>query len=558
MSSSDIKSTNPPELFSLAKVRGWCLQNGLNRLSFLELYREAHLICISRLLHYILLEHLCDNCITIEYHPENQTIYIGLDTKLEIQISGQSPEIYFELIAPPRLCQAGNRNAILFSGAFLRILRNVLSSTPYADDFHVLDLDYRNSFFNLILNLALGKKISEPCSVIEPAYRGHGYYPFPALRIGPSIQDIVDVSHLSPQPVSLPLINVSGYRFHSTKYEDPEACAADWAGIKLANQACILPVHPWQLTLSPVIKEMLNKKLISVSPIMLDMIPLASQRTCRVLETNYDIKLSLNATITGEHRLLYRLNSHNAPFVSTIIRETHRLSEIKFIDFQYDIASMCWDNPLISNHLSAIIRAPCISKKDELVVPALNLWASVRKTFAILKLENRGEALETFNQYCKVIMSGPLLLCAEWGISLEPHMQNVYIVLLDGKPIRAIIRDLDSSIMNSKQIIPICRNHGIPLADDTWTHMPNYSSGQLRLIHAMLHGHLYQVMHFLLKYTNVKFCELDNCMNDNWQLVHDQAQTSSGRKNVQKIRTLVGSTKHSLSMRLRRSATMTF
>ena len=39
---------------------------------------------------------------------------------------------------------------------------------------------------------------------------------------------------------------------------------------------------------------------------------------CRILATGYDVKLPVDATLTGEHRLLYRLNRENAPLVSAL------------------------------------------------------------------------------------------------------------------------------------------------------------------------------------------------------------------------------------------------
>lgn len=553
-----MRLANTREAITLRHVRNWCLSNGVSRHSFLKLYREAHLICISRILHYVLLERLCEPCIAVEESTEGTVIWIGLDTKLEVRIAGHAPKLFFELLGAPDIWLGKTHRRILFAGAFLRVLRQVLSSTPYADDFLALELDYRNSFFNLVLNLALGGKHAKSCTVVEPAYRGHAYYPFPALRIGPSVQDVVDVSHLSPRPVSLFFVEAGGYRFHSTDYSGPEACAADWAGVALARQPFILPIHPWQLRLSAVVKDMLNNKLIGMSPVVLDMMPLVSQRTCRILATGHDIKLPLDVTLTGEHRLLYRLNSHNAPFVSTIIREVRRLSGMECIDFQYDVASMCWDDALVNSHLSCIVRAPCLSVADEVVVPVLNVWASVEKASALLDIDSRPHVLELFDEYCRVVMCGPLLLCAQWGICLEPHMQNVYIVLRGGKPVRVILRDLDNAIMDPRPIVPLCRQHGIPLAEDTWDHMPDFSIGQLRLIHAMFHGHLYQVMHFLLKHTGVGFCELDHCINDNWRRVVEQVQTPAARKSLETMRTLVGTTKHSLSMRLKRSTSMLF
>ncbi len=549
---------SPQTTISLASVRDWCLRNGVDRHTLRALHREAHLICMARLLHYVFLEHLCDEQITCEACQGDLRLSLGVEPRLELHLSGNAPQVYFELLANPWLLDAGQRRELAWSGAFLRALGQVLAGTPYGQHLPALVLDYRNSFCNLILNLALGRRTPQPGCALEPVCRGHGYYPFPALRIGPSIQDVVEISNLSPEPVPLFLVNAAGFRFHSSEHVDPQSCAALWGGEAMASQEGLLPVHPWQLRLSPVIRELLRRDLVSLSPTQLPVVPLASQRTCRVLATGYDIKLSLDATLTGERRLLYRLNSHNAPFVSSVVREIHRRSEITGIGFQYDVASLCWDDVLVSEHLSAIVRAPCPVAAGEEVVPALNLWAPAGQAATLLKLGCHQDRLDTFQRYARVVMSAPVLLCAQWGICLEPHMQNSCIVLRDGQPVRLLLRDLDSTIMDPARVRPICEEQRVPLASDTWVHMPDLSIGQGRLIHAMLHGHLYPVMHWLIKYRGMSLAELERCLDETWQGLAESLRNAPGQHQLQHLRARVGSTKHSLSMRLKQSSTMSF
>ncbi|QIH11527.1 MULTISPECIES: IucA/IucC family protein [unclassified Pseudomonas] len=548
----------PPATVSLATVRHWCLCNGLDRQGLRAIYREAHLICMARLLHYVFLEHLCDERITRVAGEGGLRLCLGLGPTLQMQLVGDAPQVYFELLANPRLDDAGQCRELAWSGPFLRALGQVLAGTPYGRHLPALAHDYRNSFCNLILNLALGRRAGQPGCAIEPVCRGHGYYPFPALRIGPCIQDVVDVSNLSPEPVPLFLVNAAGFRFHSSDYADPQSCAQHWGGPDIAGQEGLLPVHPWQLRLSPVVRELLRRDLVSLAPTQLQVVPLASQRTCRVLATGYDVKLALDATLTGERRLLYRLNSYNAPFVSSIVREVHGRSEIASIGFQYDVASLCWDDALVSEHLSAIVRGPCLAGDGEVVVPALNLWSPTGQAATLLKLDSHSDRLDSFQRYAEVLMSGPLQLCVQWGICLEPHMQNSYIVLRGGKPVRLLLRDLDNTIMDPALVRPICQELRVPLAPDTWTHMPDVLIGQGRLVHAMLHGHLYLVMHWLIKHRGMALAELEPCLEQHWQGLAARLRSTSGQGELQRLRAMVGSTKHSLSMRLEQSSNMKF
>ncbi|MGC5699420.1 hypothetical protein J4P02_04355 [Pseudomonas sp. NFXW11] len=546
------------ELVSLGKVRRWCLQHGLDRAAFRALHGEAQLICMARLLHYVLLEQRCDACLSIEPWGADQRLYLGHGPRLEVPLAGHAPRIYFELLANPSWHEEGQRRELASCGSFLRALGKVLAATDYGEDLPALALDYRNSLCNLILNLALGRTRAAHSCAIEPVCRGHGYYPFPALRIGPSIEEVVAVSNLSPQPVPLLFVRVPGYSFNSTDYADPKLCAAHWSAAAAVAEQCLLPVHPWQFRLSPVIRQMLHSKQISLAPLHVPMMPLASQRTCRVLATGHDLKLSLDATLTGERRLLYRLNSYNAPLVSSLIRQVLRCSEISTLDFQYDVASLYWDDPLIGPHLSAIVRAPCVAASNETVVPALNLWASREQASGWLKLGNRQQALDTFDRYCRLLMGAVVPFCTQWGIALEPHLQNSYVVVRDGLPVRVIVRDLDNSILDPQSVRGMCREQGLALAPDTWAHMPAFAIGQRRLVHALLRGHLYPVMHFFIRHLGLDLPQLEACLSDGWQALAEQAPGAHGKRNVQALRALVESTKHSLSMRLKQSMTMSF
>lgn len=175
----------------------------------------------------------------------------------------------------------------------------------------------------------------------------------------------------------------------------------------------------------------------------------------------------------------------------------------------------------------------------------------------LLKLDSHSDRLDSFRRYAEVLMSGPLQLCVQWGICLEPHMQNSYIVLRAGKPVRLLLRDLDNTIMDPARVRPICQELRVPLAPDTWTHMPDVLIGQGRLVHAMLHGHLYLVMHWLIKHRGMALAELEPCLEQHWQGLAAGAQyLGPGRT--------AAATGHGglhqalLSMRLEQSSNMKF
>jgi hypothetical protein len=363
----------------------------------------------------------------------------------------------------------------------LAALRRALEGSYFGRRFPALRSDFENSVANVALNRLLGAG----GRAIEPAYQGHQYWPLPALRVGPGLRQVLACSHLSRKPVRLPLLEVDECRLISGRFGSHAALLRAWSGLK---GAALLPVHPWQIELSPVVRELLANGMARHSRHQVKMTPLASQRTCRILATGYDLKLPVDATLTGEHRLLYRLNLENAPLVSALAEELLRESGLRTLGFQPDVASVF--HPQAASHLSAIVRPPVRARPGERLVPAINLWTGRHEARAVL----RSVPVEKFfTRYCRALMEGPVVFYAEWGMAFEPHLQNVYVGLHDGLPARIVLRDLDNSILDARRVRARLRALGEPVKD-TWRHMPPYEDGGRRMVLAMLYGHLGEVM----------------------------------------------------------------
>ena len=178
--------------------------------------------------------------------------------------------------------------------SLLTALHRSLKGTVFGRHFAALRADFQNSVANVVLNRLLGAG----GRAIEPAYQGHQYWPLPALRVGPSLRQVLACSHLTRKPVVLPLLELDDCRLVSSRYGSYPAFLRAWSGLKDAET--LMPVHPWQLELSPVVRDLLFRKEAFLSKKRLQIIPLASQRTCRILATGYDVKLPVDATLTGE------------------------------------------------------------------------------------------------------------------------------------------------------------------------------------------------------------------------------------------------------------------
>jgi siderophore synthetase component len=306
------------------------------------------------------------------------------------------------------------------------------------------------------------------------------------------------------------------------------------------------------------VRELLKRRWIAVLDLRLKAIPLASQRTCRILRTGFDVKLPIAATLTGEDRLLYPLNRANACAFSVLARICLQASGESTLDFQCDVASMAHAEAHIGMHLAAIVRAPVCRRAGEIVVPALNLWCGPRQARTLLKLRRPEHAYAFFRVYCRVLMRGVVDFYARWGLAFEPHLQNVYVALRDGMPSRIILRDLDSTILDPGRIRPVARANGVRLAPGTWQHMPDFVTGGRRLAHAMMYGHLGEVMSYLARAVPIDLARLSAAVEDTWDELIAQAPSPASRRRVRDLRVQADTVGAVLWRRITRATHMVF
>jgi siderophore synthetase component len=542
---------------TLREVRRWTSRRGVSASDFRQVYDGALLHVISRLLQAIHRE----SGITRLWQDAQGRWYldVGRGPVLRAPASGPLPFRRVETLGNPWIVGPGKRRRVRTVGAFLAALRRCLARSEYSRVFPALRGDFENSVANVVLNRLMGKSLGETARAIEPAYQGHQYYPFPALRIGPTLSQVLECSHLSLEPVDLPLLEIADCRLVSVAFRSYEAWLRSWSGLQAEpGTGALLPVHPWHLCLSPIVRELLAKKLARLFRRKIEVIPLASQRTCRVVRTGFDLKLPVDATLTGEHRLLYRLNCENAPVISVLANRLLRVDGCPTTDFQEDLASIFHTEPALAPHLSAIIRSPVPIQPGESIIPAINLWAGRREAQKLLQAGNSARIEEFFHRYCRVLMTGPVQFCSQWGMAFEPHLQNVYVAMRDGLPSRIVLRDLDASILDARRIRPVLRDLGLDMAQDTWRAMPAFEIGGKRLVHAMLFGHLGEVMWCLMQTTGIQSDKLVSIIEDMWSDLTAAAPSTAARRSVQKLRGWSDAVKATLRTRLARSTAMEF
>jgi siderophore synthetase component len=541
----------------LQDVRRWARGRGVSASDFQQVYNGALLHVISRLLQAI--------------HRESQITRLSQDTRgrwyldvgrgpiLRAPASGPLPFRRVEIIDSPWIIGPGKRYRFWTAKTFLRALRPCLARSEYSRAFRALRADFENSVANVLLNRLIARSLRETAGAIEPAYQGHQYYPFPALRIGPTLSQVLKCSHLCHEPIDLPLLEIRHCRLVSLAFRSYEQWLHSWSGLQAEpGTAALLPVHPWHLRLSPILRTLLAKKLVGLVRGKIEVIPLASQRTCRVVRTGFDLKLPVDATLTGEHRLLYGLNCENAPVISALAKRLLSIDGCSAMDFQEDLASIFHTQPELAPHLSAIIRSPVPIQPGESVVPAINLWAGRCEAQTLLRAADSARIECFFYRYCRALMTGPVQYCSQWGMAFEPHLQNVYVAMREGLPSRIVLRDLDASILDKRRIRPVLRDLGLDLAQDTWRAMPPFEIGSKRLVQAMLFGHLGEVMWHLTQTTGIKSDKLVSIVEDTWSDLSACAPSIDARRSVWKLRGWSGVVKATLRTRLNRSTAMEF
>lgn len=491
-------------MITLRRIRQWALASGVARADLRDHCRDALLLCISNLVQALHREALCTT----------------RAADGEIRLEGTTADGPAQLIAPahtdlpfkrlrvtgwPRLRTAHDERVLRTGGAFLRALADIVPGCDQDEGRKHLRADFDNSFANLVLNRLLAQRRGLGPTALEPVYQGHQTYPFPGLRVGPSVEDIVACSHLNDAPISLRAVELGELVQISQSGADSARLTAELLRSALPahaasalSGAAVLLVHPWQLSLSPGLNTLLAMGKARLLDVDIPAVPLASQRTCRLLASGYDIKLPVDAVLTGEYRLLYRLNCENAVAVSSALRTiVEREGMSSYFGGQFDIASFFHPLPALSPTLSAIVREPIPGYGVD-CIPAINLWSGPRLARRMLGDGSQMEAF--FRRYCKVLLQGPLELMLHHGLATEPHIQNSLIAFdAHGMPSRLVIRDIDATVIDTERWAnpksnPKTHQHagadGAVFAADTWSHMPAFSEGCKRTMYALHFGHL--------------------------------------------------------------------
>jgi hypothetical protein len=431
--------------------------------------------------------HLLSQSLWREYGPPiaevvESSLILQIGRTLSLQITeephlGTITPIGYPQCKTPR----GAQFSIFQVSHFVRAIRCALSGLLTDKELEILNSSFENSHANLTLNYFLAASNESSSGDAERAKIGHRYYPFPSLCLGPTIDEISEFSPYAPTYSTLRLRVFPQVEFTSFIESSAETFFVDWSGSKFDNRLNgYIPVHPWAL----------RKKLDSHFPILdtsVKIHPLISQRTVRVAGTGYDIKLPVEAILTGEHRLFYEINLRNAAAVSMLASKS--VENLDDFSIQRDLATL-WPSQEIRwpTCLGAIIREPIEVNTELHACCAIEFWDDIES--GKLNPDKYGLGMDWISDYATTLLKGALTLWIS-GIAIEPHLQNVVLIFDRSKRLTKMkVRDLDGSILIRGPIEASPSGYQEVLAPSTWLHMPPPIDGLHRLSHAMIFGHL--------------------------------------------------------------------
>lgn len=298
-------------------------------------------------------------------------------------------------------------------------------------------------------------------------WSGHNRYPFPKLIDELSEKDLgCYLKRFSPK-MHVAIIDKREIVFSSTKHESYESFLYKRMPLFLKEiknkhffktSQTVIPIHSFQLDRDNSLKKMIKSNRIKIVKIPYPYYLLTSNRTIFAKKDSICLKLPINITITSEKRLIFQSFCHNAPIFSTIIeniiKKDKRINE-KF-SISSDIASVRVNDYWMAKHLCAIFREPVMDIRHSYPANHLYELIDISKNRRVLnrlfysKFRNDKNKIRFFfSLYISVLLRGPLIIFAKYGITLEPHLQNSFIVFDNNfMPGKLILRDIDGININ--------------------------------------------------------------------------------------------------------------
>ncbi len=264
-----------------------------------------------------------------------------------------------------------------------------------------------------------------------------------------------------------------------------------------------LPVHPWQLAhkLKTTFSEFFSEGLLVDVGCNMLVTPTMSFRTVsRVGSSSPHIKLATAIHTTSAMRTVSPGSVYNGPKLSALLK-TVLANEKHFNQTLFILNDLGGISAKHSEgkHLSALLRQNPIEhlKQGETAIVLAALFKRspiTNKPLVIEILEASSLSPQAFfHTYCEMLLPGQMTLYLKYGLALEAHQQNTFIVFDENaKPVKHLNRDLGGIRIYrpklSQQGFLLSLDKSVLIDTDDYSEVSN------KFIHATLQSNLHYVI----------------------------------------------------------------
>lgn len=350
---------------------------------------------------------------------------------------------------------------------------------------------------------------------------GHPYHPNSKAKMGMTPREVLQYSpefqarfNIEWLAIDKRLAAISSLEFEQQLYRRFPREIALWRESlkrkhKTPSHYYPIPVHPWQLrhTLPRLFKEQQEEQLILGTETMQSVSPTMSFRTV-VSETPEapHIKLATAVHTTSAMRTVSPASVHNghrlSQLLKTILSTEKHFDETLYV--MYDLGGLhaCHNE---GKHLSALFRenpeASLSEGERAVVVGALFARSPITHKPLLVEIIEASKLLpfDFFNLYCERLLKGQMSLYLKYGLALESHQQNTFMVFDKAhRPTKHLNRDL-GGIRIKRTLL---KRQGYFLSLDSSVAIDTEEDSELRnkFIHANLQSHIGYVIDILVRH----------------------------------------------------------
>ncbi|WP_406482201.1 IucA/IucC family protein [Streptomyces sp. NBC_01615] len=297
---------------------------------------------------------------------------------------------------------------------------------------------------NSVVNLALARAanartpgpLRDSADAEQAVVDGHPQHPCCRTRTGMSLAEVLAYAPEHHPVIQLALLAVPAERWQG---------AGTWPQELRDGDTFLVPVHPWQRD-----HVLVHHPDLAVARRTIPARPLLSLRTLQPLAdvAGCHIKTALDVQVTNYRRTISPAEVADGPplsdLVAAVVDKAGFGDSLRVLREQGGGAVRVGGQASAS--LAAMIRESAESHLDagEIAVPLTAVHATGAAAVA-------GDPLRWLAAFAELVLP-PALTLLSMGVALEAHGQNTLVVLRDGRPVRALYRDLDGVRVSPRRL----------------------------------------------------------------------------------------------------------